>query len=85
MILYFKYIIHIDDFPLNGHPPSRCLNMIISGKLQHCTLFRNVYWQVIAMSMITDCIIMVLMCHDNAEEENISLTSMEQFILQPFP
>ena len=22
MILYFKHIIHIDDFPLNRHPPS---------------------------------------------------------------
>ena len=22
MILYFKHIIHIDDFQLNGHPPS---------------------------------------------------------------
>ena len=22
MILYFKHIIHIDDFPLNGYPPS---------------------------------------------------------------
>ena len=22
VILYFKHIIHIDDFPLNGHPPS---------------------------------------------------------------
>ena len=22
MILYFKHIIHIDDFLLNGHPPS---------------------------------------------------------------
>ena len=22
MFLYFKHIIHIDDFPLNGHPPS---------------------------------------------------------------
>ena len=22
MILYFKHVIHIDDFPLNGHPPS---------------------------------------------------------------
>ena len=22
MILYFKHIIHIDDFPLNGHPSS---------------------------------------------------------------
>ena len=22
MILYFKHIIHIDEFPLNGHPPS---------------------------------------------------------------
>ena len=22
MILYFKHIIHIDDFPLTGHPPS---------------------------------------------------------------
>ena len=22
MILYFIHIIHIDDFPLNGHPPS---------------------------------------------------------------
>ena len=22
MILYFNHIIHIDDFPLNGHPPS---------------------------------------------------------------
>ena len=25
MILYFKHIIHIDDFPLNGHPPSSML------------------------------------------------------------
>ena len=25
MILNFKHIIHIDDFPLNGHPPSRPL------------------------------------------------------------
>ena len=25
MILYFKHIIHIDDFPLNGHPPSLTL------------------------------------------------------------
>ena len=24
MILYFKHIIHIDDLPLNGHPPSIC-------------------------------------------------------------
>ena len=22
MLLYLKHIIHIDDFPLNGHPPS---------------------------------------------------------------
>ena len=22
MILYFKHIVHIDDFPLNGHLPS---------------------------------------------------------------
>ena len=22
MILYFKHIIHIDDFPLDGYPPS---------------------------------------------------------------
>ena len=22
MILHFKHVIHIDDFPLNGHPPS---------------------------------------------------------------
>ena len=22
MLPYFKHIIHIDDFPLNGHPPS---------------------------------------------------------------
>ena len=22
MILYFKHVIHIDDFPLNGQPPS---------------------------------------------------------------
>ena len=36
MILYFKHIIHIDDFPLNGHPPSFyymahfmiCMNLI---------------------------------------------------------
>ena len=27
MILYFKHIIHIHDFPLNGHPPSSTLNM----------------------------------------------------------
>ena len=26
MILYFKHIIHIDDFPLNGHPPSNKLH-----------------------------------------------------------
>ena len=25
MILYFKQMIHIDDFPLNGHPPSLIL------------------------------------------------------------
>ena len=25
MILYFKHIIHIDDFSLNGHPPSDML------------------------------------------------------------
>ena len=25
MNLYFKHIIHIDDFPLNGHPPSYIL------------------------------------------------------------
>ena len=25
MILYFKHIMLIDDFPLNGHPPSRSL------------------------------------------------------------
>ena len=37
------------------------------------------------MSAITDCIIMVLiMRHGNAEEEKIELTSVEQFILQPF-
>ena len=23
-ILYSKHVIHIDDFPLNGHPPSTC-------------------------------------------------------------
>ena len=33
MILYFKHIIHFDDFPLNGHPPS-------SSKLFSWT-FRN--------------------------------------------
>ena len=26
MILYFKHIIHIEDFPLNGHPPSLYYN-----------------------------------------------------------
>ena len=30
MILYFKHIIHIDDFPLNGHPPSTCCSSIVS-------------------------------------------------------
>ena len=25
MILCFKHIIHIDDFPINGHPPSYTL------------------------------------------------------------
>ena len=31
MILYFKHIIHINDFPLNWHPPSIliCVNDII--------------------------------------------------------
>ena len=32
MILYFKHIIHIDDFPLNGHPPSAIINAGISGQ-----------------------------------------------------
>ena len=37
------------------------------------------------MSAITDCIIMVLiMRHGNAGEENIVLTYKEEFILQPF-
>ena len=30
MILYFKHIIHIDDFPLNGHPPSSSAHVAIS-------------------------------------------------------
>ena len=28
MILYFKLIIHIDDSPLNGHPPSNYTNSV---------------------------------------------------------
>ena len=36
MILYFKHIIHIDDFPLNGHPPS---NLTIHTKL---TIYKNI-------------------------------------------
>ena len=35
MILYFKHIIHIDDFPLNGHPPS--LYIIIKEKAKTLT------------------------------------------------
>ena len=31
MILYFKHIIHIDDFLLNGHPPSRLLYSILTS------------------------------------------------------
>ena len=31
MILYFKHIIHIDDFPLNGHPPSVLLSKLLAG------------------------------------------------------
>ena len=34
MILYFKHIIHIDDFPLKGHPPSLLLYGIMGmGRL----------------------------------------------------
>ena len=32
MILYFKHIIRIDDFPLNGHPPS----IRLSSDLFYC-------------------------------------------------
>ena len=28
MILYFKHIVHIDDFPLNGNPPSFYYNWL---------------------------------------------------------
>ena len=34
MLLYFKHIIHIDDFPLNGHPPTIILC---------CRLFRQMF------------------------------------------
>ena len=33
MILYFKHIIHIDDFPLNGHPPNTNKNHQMA---KHC-------------------------------------------------
>ena len=40
MILYFKHIMHIDDFRLNGHPPSwqlwECANRCIPAS----TLFK---------------------------------------------
>ena len=32
MILYFKHIIHIDDFLLNGHPPSNTIFAVIKLK-----------------------------------------------------
>ena len=25
MIFFFKHIIHVDDFPMNGHPPSELI------------------------------------------------------------
>ena len=33
IILYFKHIIHIDDFPLNGHPPSILVSLRSRSKL----------------------------------------------------
>ena len=36
MILYFKHIIHIDDFPLNGHPPSYLYNSVATCR--HITI-----------------------------------------------
>ena len=37
MILYFKHILHIDDFPLNGHPPSYKILGSISFKYFYFT------------------------------------------------
>ena len=34
MILYFKHIIHIDDFSLNGHPPSKILSIYPGEHIQ---------------------------------------------------
>ena len=48
MILYFKNIIHIDDFPLNGHPPSFIsiyIKLII--RYHKCIDFIHVYLKLL--------------------------------------
>ena len=48
MILYSKHIIHIDDFPLNGHPPSRVYRRLGIFEQNHNTYFaftsNSAYW-----------------------------------------
>ena len=39
MILYFKHIIHIDDFQLNGHPPSIYICIYIYIYFYECDYF----------------------------------------------
>ena len=48
MILYFKHIIHIDDFPLNGHPPSpKC-------ESTKCRLWNFVRWMSSLIHLLAD-------------------------------
>ena len=50
MILYFKHILYIDDFPLNGHPPSKlecgndmtiCENSTVFAKSDFWSIMRH--------------------------------------------
>ena len=65
MILYFKHIIHIDDFLLNGHifaslffPPHfstflvACPWQIVSSCLIKCSMSFMIYWFVLSICII---------------------------------
>ena len=51
MILYFKHIIHIDDFPLNGQPPSRPYNSILGKYVIGTLCLRNIGNYIGALDM----------------------------------
>ena len=65
MILYFKHIIHIDNFPLNGHPPTYynsnvllidLLILICSLSLCVCTVTQQSVNMSFMISMYTSSI-----------------------------